>query len=61
MIAFNGVWIAVVLTVVLIGIALRPMNNPDPVGLAYFARLLWLVPALAVWLVYLGLRVWGGA
>lgn len=61
MIAFDAVWIPVVLSVLLIGIALRPVNNPDPVGISLLARVLWLVPVLLVWLVYLGLRVWGGA
>lgn len=61
MIAFDVVWIPVVLTILCVGVALRPQSNTDPVGIAVLARVLWLIPILLVWLVYLALRVWGGA
>ena len=53
MIAFDAVWIPILLTVLFIGIALRPTNNPDPVGISTLARVLWLIPTLLVWLIYL--------
>jgi hypothetical protein len=59
MIAFDGVWIAVILSVLFAGIALRPMGD-NYLHQTTMVRTLWLLPIALVWVVYLLLRAGGG-
>jgi hypothetical protein len=52
MISFNGIWIPIVLTAMILIAILRPVGD-NYLGAERFMRILWLIPLLIVWLVYL--------
>lgn len=60
MIAFNAVWIPIVLTALILLAVIRPVGV-NHLGAERFMRILWAIPLLLVWLIYGAARWWGGA
>jgi hypothetical protein len=56
MIAFNAIWIPIVLTVLILLAVIRPVGV-NHLGAERFMRILWAIPALLVWVVYLACKL----
>lgn len=57
-ITINSSIVPIAITVVLLIIMLRPVGGQGLEPLAILFRPLWLIPILAVWVIYLGIKLW---
>lgn len=54
-----GVWIIpVLITVVLLCIMLRPYHSSGDYDFGAIARIVWLFPIMATWIIYLSIMLW---
>lgn len=59
MITFNPLWIPIVLSALILIAVLRPVGD-NHLGAERFMRILWAIPFLLIWLVYLvAYLIWG--
>lgn len=53
-----GWWIIpVILTLGMLGMTLRPWESEGPYDISFLFRILWLIPILFVWVVYLAIAL----
>lgn len=56
-ITISAIWIPWVITIVLLGVMMRPYHVRGSYNFGPIFRVFWLIPILAVWVVYLAVTL----